>query len=314
MIKNSILSSQFPSFEVAVRAHWVPIILAPISGSYERLVIGVAVANESGFHLEMANALERLRCLYADAAEGVANAVALTADHLRSDLEKRGIRAILEPQPLLSGLEIGASREAEGASFKSIAASWMISLSSLYRENEGLLPAVLAQEALAKVDGPVESASNQLPTLVMKYVMRQRLGFDRYFHPDLRARRLPRRPSRSHEVLIHFAGSHLVANFNILKESRIGPSCDQIKKNFWDLTIERQTESHPALFRRHEMLIKVPDRGNSKFKTGRESIILDALNDLKNRQQYKICDCLRSLQSRRLAITCYNPKLLSIER
>ena len=64
-------SSQFPSMEGIIHAHWVPVILEPINGSYERLVVGIATVNESGFHLETANALSRLECLYQDQSVGV---------------------------------------------------------------------------------------------------------------------------------------------------------------------------------------------------------------------------------------------------
>jgi len=97
----------FPALSQHVYAKWSPVLLAPISGSYERLVIGCAVANETGFHLEMANALNRLGCLYAARAESVLFAVTLAEKALVHDLAQRGIKALLHPKGLLSGVAWG---------------------------------------------------------------------------------------------------------------------------------------------------------------------------------------------------------------
>ena len=271
------MSNQFPFFEAGVRARWAPIIVVPISGSYERLVIGVAVANENGFHVEMANALDRLRCLYADNAEGVVHAINLTADHLRLDLGKRGVQAIMEPQPLLSGVEIGTSREAEGASFETIAASWMRSLSSLYCHEEPLSEAVPAEDAGAQAEG----ASDQLPALVMNYVRERREGFYSYFSSDLREGRRRRLTGRSHEVLIDFGGSRLVANFGTLRASRIAPSVHLIKRRLWDLKVERDRDPQNALVRNHEMIIQSPIKGDPQLTVSQQTYLSDALNALE---------------------------------
>jgi hypothetical protein len=275
MSAGGIMSNQFPSFEAGVRARWAPIILVPISGSYERLVIGVAVANENGFHVEMANALDRLRCLYADDAEGVAYAIDLTADHLRLDIGKRGVRAIVEPQPLLSGVEIGMNREAEGASFEAIAASWMRSLSSLYR-NEQQQP-FAADEAISQAEG----VSDQLPVLVMDYVRERREGFFNYFSADLREGRRRRVTGRSHEVLIDFGGSRLVANFGTLRASGIARSVNLIKRRLWDLKVERDRDPQSALLRQHEMIIQSPAKGDPQVTANQQTYLSDALAALE---------------------------------
>ncbi|HEX8443887.1 MAG TPA: hypothetical protein VF631_09600 [Allosphingosinicella sp.] len=238
-------------------------------------MIGVAVANENGFHVEMANALDRLRCLYADDAEGVAYAIDLTADHLRLDIGKRGVRAIVEPQPLLSGVEIGMNREAEGASFEAIAASWMRSLSSLYR-NEQQQP-FAADEAISQAEG----VSDQLPVLVMDYVRERREGFFNYFSADLREGRRRRVTGRSHEVLIDFGGSRLVANFGTLRASGIARSVNLIKRRLWDLKVERDRDPQSALLRQHEMIIQSPAKGDPQVTANQQTYLSDALAALE---------------------------------
>lgn len=276
MNTDGITSDQFPSFKAGVRARWAPIILVPILGSYERLVIGVAVANDSGFHVEMANALDRLRCLYADDAEGVAYAIDLTADHLRLDLGKRGVDAIEQPQPLISGVEIGATREAEGVTFEAIGASWMRSLSSLYRD-EARQPVGAADDAVAQAEG----VSDQLPALVMDYVRERREGFFNYFSRDLREGRRRRLAGRSHQVLIDFGGSRLVANFGTLRASGIAHSVTLIKRRLWDLKVERDREPQSASGRQHEMIIHRPPQGDPRVTANQHSYLSDALTALE---------------------------------
>lgn len=277
MSTDGIMSNQFPSFEAGVRALWAPIVLVPISGSYERLVIGVAVANESGFHVEMANALDRLRCLYADDAEGVAYAIDLTADHLRSDLGKRGVNAIVEPHPLLTGVEIGGSREAEGATLEAIATSWMHNLSSLYRDEAQLPAAFEAEDAQAQADG----VSDQLPALVMNYVRDRRDSFSNYFSSDLREGRRRRLTGRSHEVLIDFGGSRLVANFGTLRASGVARSVNLIKRRMWDLKVERDRVPNSAPVRQHEMIVQSPARGDPQVTERQQNLISDTLSALE---------------------------------
>lgn len=276
MSANRIISASFPSFNASVRARWAPIVLTPISGSYERLVIGVAVANEVTFHVEMANALDRLQCLYAEDAEGVAYAIDITADHIRRDLETRAIDAILIPKPLIFGVEIGETREAEGATLAAIAASWMRNLSSLYRPDASA-PGVELDDAVAQTEG----VSDQLPILVMDYVRERRQGFYNYFSSDLREGRRRRLTGRSHEVLIDFGGSRLVANFGTLRAGGIARSVNLIKRRLWDLKVERDRDPQSRYTRAHEMVIQSPTKGDPQVTLNQQSYLSDALAALE---------------------------------
>jgi hypothetical protein len=252
-------------------------LLEPIAGSYERLVIGVAVVSDSAFHLEMANALDRLRCLYGDDAEGVAYAIDLTAEHLRSDLAARAIAAVSDPQPLITGVQMGPSREAEGASLKAIGAAWMRNLSSLYHGEGSLSDAIVADDAVAQAEG----ISDRLPALVMQYVGGRRAGFFNYFSSDLREGRRRRLTGRTHEIQIDFGGSKLVANFGTLQANRIARSVNLIKRRLWDLKVERDRDPESPLARRHEMIVQSPDEWNPQVTEKQYAYVKDALSALE---------------------------------
>ncbi|PBB41816.1 hypothetical protein CK222_21935 [Mesorhizobium sp. WSM3866] len=280
MTDQRLNTAAFPAFKRSVRARWAPVLLEPIAGSYERLVIGVAVVSDDGFHLELANALDRLRCLYSDDAYGAVYAIQLTAEHLRQDLATRALQALTDPKPATSGVVIGESREAEGESLQKIGASWMLTLSSLYRE-----VAQDADEAGPELDealdGPGESGGDRLPLLVLGYVTERREGLARFFSNDLRGGRKRRTAGRSHEIVIDFSGSRLVANFGTLQAGSIAGSVNLIKRRLWDLKVERDREHSPMLLRQHEMILQAPPKGDPQVSTKQRANINDALEALE---------------------------------
>lgn len=256
MMSVEFASDAFPAFSQHVDAKWCPVLLEPISGSYERLVIGCAVANKSDFHLEMANALGRLGCLYAARAEGVLFAAKLAEKALKHDLAERGIDALLKPKGLLSGVALGEVREAEGKSLPEIAKDWMSVLSSLY---DPLIAHGYTEMPTLPVAVPQQAGktNDRLPQLVLKHVSSRNLEIAQYFSYRITAGRQRRGRSAAHEVDIDYKGRRLVANFATLTAGRLAPAVGNIKQRLWDLKIDRERdESHPV--RSHELMIQVP--------------------------------------------------------
>lgn len=248
--------SSFPTFARSLRAQWAPVFLTPIRGSEERLVIGVAVLSDSGFHIEAANALSRLQCLYGAQADIVIQVAAIALDELRYDLSARYAEALLDFRPTITGVSLGSVRESEGVSLQSIGQAWMSALSSLY-DADALAVALEAEDTEATYEDRFEAlaSGDRLPVLVLDYVVGERAGLAGFFRSDLGKR--PRRRS-SHEVSIDFTGSKLVANFGTLQVGQISRSVDLIKRRLWDLKVERDSETAAVFRRSHEMLIQMP--------------------------------------------------------
>lgn len=278
MSGQGLTAAAFPAFQRSVRARWAPVLLEPIAGSYERFVIGVAVVGERGFHLEMANALERLKCLYSSDAQGALYAVQLTAEHLRRDLTKRAGAALSDPKPAISGVIIGQCRDAEGESLEKIGVTWMLSLSSLYsvRSDE-----IAIQDVDDESDGQGDGGGDRLPALVMDYVRAKRQGYFQYFRADLRENKRRRLTGRSHEVLIDYSGSRLVANFGTLQVGGIARSVNLIKRRLWDLKVERDRDSSLISQRRHEMILQTPQPNDPQFSTRQYANLNEALQALE---------------------------------
>jgi hypothetical protein len=280
---NTLLDpSNFPSMNRSVRAHWAPMLLSPISGSCERFVVGIAAVNSDGFHLEIANALERLQCLYGDDAAGAVNAVLIAGKYLESDLARRSIEAIVSPDPAISGISIGECREAEGLSLQSLAQSWMVALSSLHsaqNAQDGLTVRDMS-ELVAATDGT--GSGDRLPFLVCDYVRAKRKGFGGYFSADLREGRAKRIKGGSHRVIIDFAGPKLVANFGTLKAGALTSSVHLIKRRLWDLKVERDKEPALHLSRVHEMILQRPPKNDPQVSEKQQANIAEAFAELEN--------------------------------
>lgn len=249
-------STAFPAFAVSIRGQWAPIFLSPIRGSEERLVIGVAVFNSDGFHIEAANALTRLQCLYGLQADIVIQVAGVALDELKIDFASRAAQAVIDFRPSITGVSVGALRAAEGVSLQEIGVNWMSALSSLYDRQVSAV-SLEANDPDDTYEDRFEAlaSGDRLPALVLDYVMENRVGLASFFRPDLGKQ--PRR-RRSHEVSIDFTGSKLVANFGTLQAGQITRSVDLIKRRLWDLKVERDSETAVAFHREHEMLIQMP--------------------------------------------------------
>jgi hypothetical protein len=278
---NVLLSSgQFPSMDGGIRAFWAPVLLTPINGSYERLVVGVAAVSGQDFHLECANALDRLRCFYGDSAAGVLSAIKLASKCLETDLSHRYVEAIKAPDQTVSNVQVGECREAEGLSLMAISQSWMMALSSLYVKP-------LALEHFVKMDALELAAStdarqggDRLPYLVCNFVTTTNPRFADFFSHDVKEERPRRVRGSSHKVAIDFSGSRIVANFGTLRAGSLTESVYRVKRRLWDLKVERDRESDSAFMRTHELIIQRPSSDDPQVTERQQSSISEALEEL----------------------------------
>lgn len=269
MTNISLTLDAFPQVRGFVRAHWAPIFLTPMAGSSERLVIGVAAANETGFAIAQANALERLRCLYGENAEAAIFASVVALEQLSNEFAAKGTESFTKANPRVTGVHLGEKRDAEGQSLSAIATSWMAAMSSLYRPDE--------IDAGDEISNDPASGSgdgvDKLPRLVMDYVIQREPNASRFFRQDLIG---AQRRKKSHEVSIDFDGSKFVANFGTLQPGKIANSVDHIKRRLWDLKVKRDSESETFLKCQHEMIVFMPDHNDPMFTARQHASLRDA--------------------------------------
>ena len=262
-MKNDELDPDwFPSFASSVRARWAPIILEPISASPERLVIGCAVAGDTGWHIEMANALDRLKCFYGDQSEAVLMATTFAREALAAELNARGLMALEEPKWPLSGLALGQIRDGQGRNLQEIGSNWMAVLSSLYDADLGKQKAdsnvIKLSELYGATEQPLYSFLEPIQARVLKQVSGYNLELSRYFNQDIRDGRKRRRRFGNHEILIDFSGRKLVANFAALTAGKLTPSVNNIKQRLWDLKVDRDSSAHHGPYKDYELIVTVP--------------------------------------------------------
>jgi hypothetical protein len=275
----SLLETDFPTTAGFLRAKWVPLLLRPILGSPEQFVIGVAAVNEAGFYLERANNFARLTCFFSEDAGTAILAAQAALDVFEADLIARSLAAVLEYQPIFSGVALGDVRDAEGQSLKSIAASWMASLSSLYSVTSNV--ASLNEAAVVTADAiEISRPRDRLPALVLDYVKSKRPGLDRFFSEEIRELHVRRRANAS-AVYIDFAGSKIVANFGTLSVSHHVGSVDRIKRRLWDLKVDRDNEKGGLAHRDHEMIVQYPSKADPQFSERQVDRIEEALAALE---------------------------------
>lgn len=278
----SIDTDIFPSFQEGVRAQWIPIFFEPIAGSYERFVVGVGAINKSGFHLEWANQLDRLKCFYGADAVGVVSAIEIAGDYLRFDLSKRSIEAFTKPDPAVTGIAFGHLRDAEGSSLKGVAQSWLSTLSSLYIKPSSDVEATDLTGLKEVAPETTQGSGDRLPFLVCDYVKFRRDGFASFFSIDLREGRARRLKGSSHKIVIDFSGSKLVANFGTLKAGALTGSVNLIKRRLWDLKVERDRAPGSEFARKHEMILQRPPKDDPQVTEKQQANIDEAFEALEH--------------------------------
>ena len=271
---GALIIDRFPKLDRTVRARWAPILLSPILGSPERLVVAVAAANESGFHIEPANAMHRLECLFGAAANTAIFSAEVALDELRFAFSSREIKALNEGMLVFSSVSVGTVSEGEADSLQELAKTWMNALSSLYRADT-----VSEQEVAIMADDHAQGTADRLPVLVLEDVRSRRPGLEQFFSDEIR--RQQRRRSRSvTKVSIDFAGSHLVANFGTLQTGNRASSVDRIKRKLFDLIVRRDEEGNGLSQRPHEMIVFSPGRDSPLASERQLEILSEALNEL----------------------------------
>lgn len=284
MMEISLDTNMFPQLRDGVRAQWAPVFFEPISGSYERFVVGVAAFNDHGFHLEWANQLDRLTCFYGANARGAISAIQIAGEYLQEDLAKRAGRSIGEPDPAVSGIAFGDTREAEGNSLEGIAQSWMAALSSLYQS--GMAQDSRSRE-LVEVAAETEGSGDRLPFLVCDYVKSKRVGFGDFFSADLRENRQRRAKRNSQEPVIDFSGSRLVANFGTLKASSLPRSFELVKLRLWDLNTVQVRDHDSMAARNYEMILQRPAKDDPQVSDKQHNRLEEALKELEEQADEK---------------------------
>src|SRR2546426_12825984 len=110
MTPNPFEQIRFPQRRSNRKALWLPVYIEPVVGSGERLCIGVVVADAREHLVVPVPALERLACIYGDAAAALSHGAALTMTALGQRLSIDGAGLLTSLRAPLEGVFIGPIR------------------------------------------------------------------------------------------------------------------------------------------------------------------------------------------------------------
>lgn len=273
-----IRMERFPSLDGQRTYQWAPILFRPIHHSPEQLIIGVVLIDGANAHLVRANQLEKIKCLFGSGADEVIFSVTLALDSIENSVKAAGAKAALEFSPPVSGLAMGAFREAQGQTWHAVAERWFAASSAMFASKRHLEMASEVMMPATSPAGSTVSESDKLPRLVMDYVLDRRPNFNRYFSPRIVGDQPVKR--RSYEASVDYAGPRLVASFGTLFASRIA-SIRTIKQRMWDLKVDREREPSVVFSREHEMLVQYPSEKDPQVTPRQYENIVSALGTLE---------------------------------
>jgi hypothetical protein len=279
----------FPVSRDHGRFRWAPLLFHPIQFAQDRLTIGLIVTAGRDAHLLEANRLNKLECLFEGHSEAAIFAASVALEAIREQLSTKGVEAIENFDPPVSGVALGTFREAEASDWHSLATRWLEASSPLFERPHMRAPAIYDQEMdLAVVGNPnnvpsLPAPKERLPLLVWEYISEQRPTYARYFNPRV-SKPKTRRPS--YEVNIDYAGVRVVANFGTLFASRV-QSVNTIKRRMWDLSIQMEREAGSMLTREHEMIVQAPAKNDAQISDTQFKNVSDALRVLEEEADTK---------------------------
>ena len=233
--------------------NWAPILCHPREASQETFVVGIVAITEGEFHIEPANKLSRLACLYADDAKPLVLGIQMAIEWLEStlaDIPPSKLSAVEFP---VSNITLGECRQAFGLGCKSIASHWMATLSSFYDKTTVSQNAEIS--LLSDSIREIEQRSRRLPVQVLGFIEQRNAKLLAYFHEDVRKKSL-RRVRANARVKIDYDGIKLSANIDRFDVDSPSQTVGKLKQQMWDLAIQREKSSAAQLpAKNYELLV-----------------------------------------------------------
>jgi len=218
-------AADFPPRRSEHGGRWAPLYLEPLVGSGERICIGVLAEDQNSTAVLPVPDIERLACVYGDAAHGFAWAARLAIMEIEHRAEKGGVQAVSTWEHGIEGLTIGPSRLGAGTDLHDLANVALRQVSSLALPQLELRP----DAAHALVDfGKAQRLDLQVRRIVTERRPELRERFGTVYRPSQSARPLK----------FGYVGSVLVANFATLTATSTNTTSAQVdraKARLWDL-------------------------------------------------------------------------------
>ena len=257
-----MIDFDFPDNSKLIDGVWHPVFFRSNFDTPERLVAGVVSCVDGRWHLQIANALERLKCLYGKEAEVAIEAIEAGLHYLERQIHAENS---LPERLSVSGLTIGAPRHAQAKDAPSLSQRWLRAVSALHDEaREFVLDSATPVEmAAAGQSVSKEIERDRLSVLVFEQMVRRVPESREMFNPHVK-RLSANEASRllSHQAYVAYDGRKVAANFSTLKAGRNKVSVDIAKRLMWDLEQHREQAAPLLPAQSHEMFLYHPDKND----------------------------------------------------
>jgi len=234
MIPNPFEQIQFPETRSKRKASWLPVYIEPVVGSGERLCIGVVISDTREHLVVAVPALERLACVYGDAASALSHSAALALKALRHSLSTDGTALLTSLRAPLDGVFIGPVRMGAGESLEDIARTCLMQSASLVEKAVDEEDSVDAAERTAL-------STRRLERLVQETVVGTRPDLANAFNKSFRITKEAR------AMRVGFVGHRLAANFGLIVPGPLATLVNNAKAKLWDLE-QLRTGSQTGIF------------------------------------------------------------------
>ncbi len=222
MNANLVEQIRFPQRRSNRRASWVPVFIEPVVGSGERLCVGVLVADNSEHLVVPVPSLDRLGCIYGDAAEALSNGAAVALEVFRRRLAADGRDSLSSLRSPLDGIFLGQVRIGAGESLEDIART------SLY-QSASLVEKAVEEEDTIEAAERTSLSTRRLERLVQENVVSHRPDLAAAFNKPFKIAQ-DARPMR-----LGFVGRKLAANFGLIVPGPLATLVNNAKAKLWDL-------------------------------------------------------------------------------
>lgn len=256
MTSINIPLDSFPIVDPAKKTLWAPILCHPKEASWEKLVVGIVAIDGDGFHIEVANRLSRLGCLYEERAMPIALSIEIAISWLEEVLcqGNQELSKIVLP---VANISLGGAEEAVGLPCREVAEQWMASLSSLHADSEPNRQGLVV-DTLSEAKSSIAARPLRLPVRVLSMIEKRDPSLLEFFHEDVRNRRTRRRRANA-RIKIDYNGRNLSANIDNFNVDSPASTVGILKQRMWDLAIERERGVRGSdLQRAFEMLVDFP--------------------------------------------------------
>jgi len=256
MTPNIIEQIRFPKRRSNRKASWLPVYIEPVVGSGERLCIGVVVADDREHLVVGVPALERLACVYGDAAAALSHGAALAIAALRHSLSTDRTESLSNLRVPIDGVFIGPVRAGAGESLEDIARTSLTQSASLVEK-------AADEEDTAEVAERTSLSTRRLERLVQETVLNTRPELASAFNKSFRI------TQEARAMRLAFVGRRLAANFGLLVPGPLSTLVNNAKAKLWDLS-QLKTGSEDGIFQGHggmnfELLVHRAHEGNPEY-------------------------------------------------